>query len=105
MPPPVPPMVKLGRRIAGIADACAANARPPSILVMSLRVRRFQADLAHRVFEEQAIFGLLDGVDFRADQFDAVLIEHAGLGQFDGEIQTGLAADSGEQRVGALAGG
>ena len=63
-------------------------------------MRRLQADLAHRVFEEQAVFGLLDGVDLGADQLDAVFFEHAGFGQFDREIQAGLAADGGEQRVG-----
>ena len=81
----------------------AAKSRPPCIGGDELRLRRLEADLAHRVFEEQAVFGLLDGVDLGADQFHAVLIEHAVLGQFHGEIQAGLAADGGEQRVGALA--
>ena len=67
-----------------------------------LRVRRFEADLPHRVFEEQPVFRLLDGVDFGADQFDAVAIEHAGFGQFDGEVEGGLSADGGEQGVGAF---
>ena len=65
--------------------------------------RRLQADLAHRVLEQQAVFGLLDGVDLGADQFDAVLVQHAGFGQFDGEVEAGLAADGGEQRVGPFA--
>ena len=72
MPPPVPPSVKLGRRIAGIAER-AAKSRPSSHVVDQLRERRLQADLAHRVFEQQPVFGLLDGVDLRADQLDAVL--------------------------------
>ena len=62
-------------------------------------MRRFEADLAHRVLEQEAVFGLLDGVDFGADQFDAVFFQHAGFGQFDGEIQGGLSADGGEQGV------
>ncbi len=69
-----------------------------------LRVRRFEADLAHRVFEEEAIFGLLDGVDFGADQFNAVAIEDAGFGQFDREVERGLAADRGEQGIRAFFG-
>ena len=61
---------------------------------------RFEADLPHRVLEQQTVFGLLDGVDFGADQFDAVALEHAGFGQFDGKIQRGLSAYGREQRVG-----
>ena len=80
-----------------------ANSSPAVDGVDELRLRRLEADLAHRVLEEQAVFGLLDGVDFGADQFDAVLIEHAGFGEFDGEIEAGLAADGGEQGVGAFA--
>ena len=67
-----------------------------------LGVRGFEADPAHGVFEQQAVFGFFDGVDFGADQLDAVLIEHAGFGEFDGEVEAGLAADGREQRVGAL---
>ncbi len=69
-----------------------------------LRGGRFEADLAHRVFEEQPVFGLLDGVDFGADQFDAVAIEDAGFGQFDRKVQGGLSADRGEQGIGAFFG-
>ena len=66
-------------------------------------MRQIEADLAHRVFEQQAVFGFLDGIDFRADQLHAVLIEHARFGQRDRKIQAGLPADGGEQRVGTLA--
>ena len=58
--------------------------------------------LAHGVFEKQAVFGFLDGFDLRADQFDAVFFEHAGFGEIHREIQPGLAAHGGEQRVGAF---
>ena len=81
----------------------AANSRPLSIAVDQLRLRQFEADLPHRVFEEQPVFGFLDGIDLRADQFHAVFIEHAGFGQRHGKIQAGLAADGGKQRVGTLA--
>ena len=71
-------------------------------MLTSLRLRHFEADLAHRVLEQQPVFGLLDGIDFGADEFDAVFFEHARFGEFDREIQPGLAADRGEQRVGTL---
>ena len=81
----------------------SANSSPAVDVVDELRLRRLQADLAHRVLEQQAVFGLLDGVDLGADQFDAVLVEHARFGQFHREIQAGLPAHGGEQRVGPLA--
>ena len=102
MPPPVPPSVKLGRRMHGIADALG-EFQPAVDAVDELRSRRFEADLAHRVLEQQAVFGLLDGVDLGADQLHAVLVEHAGFGQLHREVQAGLPADGGEQRVGPLA--
>ena len=80
----------------------SANSQPAFDVVDQLRLRRVEADLAHRIFEQQAVFGLLDGVDLGADQLDAVLVEHAGFGQFDREIQAGLPADGREQRVGPL---
>ena len=64
--------------------------------------RGFEADLPHGVLEEQTVFGFLDGVDFCADELDAVSVEHAGFGEFDREIQAGLTAHGGEQRVGAF---
>ena len=81
----------------------SANSRPPLMLLTSCDSRRLEADLAHGVLEQQAVFGLLDGVDLGADQLHAVLVEHAGFGQFHREVQAGLAAHGGEQRVGPLA--
>ena len=101
MPPPTPPIVNDGRMMAG----------KPVVLTMRGRLvdrsreaagGRLDADLFHRVAEQQAIFAKLDGVDVRADQLDAVLVEHAGVVQRDGEIQRGLSADGGQNRVGAL---
>ena len=48
--------------------------------IHQLRLRQFEADLLHGVLEEQPVFRFLDGIDFGADQFDAVFIEHAGFG-------------------------
>ena len=68
------------------------------------RFRNFEADAEHRVFEEQAVFGLLDGLELGADQLDVVAVENAGVGKIDGEIEGGLAADGGQQREFAGAG-
>ncbi len=63
-----------------------------------------RSDLAADILEEQAIFGNADGVERSADQFDAVFFENAAFGEFDGEVQSGLAADGGKQGVRALGG-
>ena len=42
-------------------------------------LRHLDADLPHRVAEQQAIFGHLDRVDLRANQLDVVLLEDAAL--------------------------
>ena len=52
--------------------------------------------MRHRIFEEQTVFALLDGVELRADELRAVLLEDAAIGQFDGEVQSGLSADRGK---------
>ena len=51
----------------------------------------------HGVFEQQAVFGLLDGAELRADELHVVLFEHAAVGQLDREVQRGLSADRGQQ--------
>ena len=66
-------------------------------------LRRLEADLAHRLLEEQAVFGLLDGLDLRADHLDAVLVENARLGKLDGKIQRRLTAHGRQQRIRPLA--
>jgi len=63
-------------------------------------LRKFEPDLLHRIFEEQAVFGFLDGIDLGADQFYAVLVEHSGFGQRDGEVQAGLSANGRKQCIG-----
>ena len=60
--------------------------------------RNFEADFAAHVLEEQPIFGDLDRIELRADQFHAVFFENAGLGELDGEVQAGLSADGGQER-------
>ena len=64
--------------------------------------RRFDAQLGHAVVEQLAVFAALDGVKVAADHFHAVLVQHAGFGQLNGGVQTRLAAECGQQRVGLL---
>src|SRR5581483_9300220 len=61
-----------------------------------------EANLRHRVFEEEAVFGLLDGAELGADEDDVVLVEDAAVGEIDGEVEGSLAADGGQ--YGELAG-
>ena len=61
-----------------------------------------QAGGLHRGAEERTVLGGADGVEIGADQLDSVLREHAVLRQFDGEVQRGLAAERGEERIGRL---
>ena len=73
-------------------------------IVHQRRLGNIEADANHRVFEEQTVFGLLDGLELGADQLDVVAIENAGVGEIDGEIERRLSADCGEQRELAGAG-
>jgi hypothetical protein len=63
-----------------------------------------EADAPHRGLEEVAVFGALDRVDLRADELAAVLLEDAGLGEVEREVQPRLAADRRQHRVGSLGG-
>ena len=81
----------------------AAKARPSRDVADELRLGHVEADLVHRILEEQTVFGLLDGFELGADQFDAVLFEHAGVGKIDGEVERGLAADGGQNGEDAVA--
>ncbi len=67
-----------------------------SQVIHQQRTGHVEPDLEHGVFEEQAVFGLLDRVHFRANELDVVLFEHAAVGKIDGEIQCGLSADRGQ---------
>ncbi len=76
--------------LAGVVEAVAK-------IVDERGTRDFEADANHRVLEEQTVFGLLDGFELGADQLDVVAVENAGVGQIDGEVEGGLAADGGQQ--------
>ena len=66
------------------------------------RARDLQADLGHGLVKELAVLAALDGGQVATDHLDAVLVERAVLCQLDGCVQTGLAAQRGQQRVRAL---
>ena len=53
----------------------------------------------HRLTEALAIFGFFDTGHRGADHFDAVSVEHAHSGDFNGGIQSGLAAQGRQQGV------
>src|SRR5262249_21131854 len=64
--------------------------------------RHAEADLFHHLFEQQAIFSNIDGVEFRAYQLDVELLENTTFGEAYRQVQRGLAAYGGEQRIRAL---
>ena len=62
--------------------------------------RRAEADLGHRLLELLAVLGLVDGLARGADHLDAVLLEHAMLGEVERAVERGLAAHGRQQDVG-----
>ena len=63
------------------------------------RFRRVEADLGHRLAEELAVLGLVDGFRRGADHLDVELFEHAHLLQRQRAVQRRLAAHRRKQRV------
>ncbi len=61
-----------------------------------------EADAVHRLAEELAVLGLLDGLALGADQLDAELREHAHVVERERGVEAGLAAHRRQQRVGAF---
>ena len=86
---------------AGIAHALG-DGLGVSHAIGIARARDLQADLGHGLIKEPAVLAALDSGQVAADHLDAVLVEHAVLCQLDGGVQTGLAAQRGQQRVRAL---
>ncbi len=58
----------------------------------------------HRILEEDAVFGDLDGADGSADELDAVALQHAGFRQLDRQVERCLPTDRRQQRVGTFVG-
>ena len=67
-----------------------------------LRLRGLQPDLAHRVAEQLAVLGHVDGGARGGDHLDAVLLQHALAHQVERGVERGLPAHGGQQRIGAL---
>ena len=63
------------------ADVVERLQRLDRALWASTRARRLEADLRHRLAEELAVLGLVDGFGGGADHLDAELVEHAHLAQ------------------------
>ena len=70
--------------------------------VCNRRTRRIKPDLLHRLLELLTILGLVDRLFFRADHLDAILVEHAMLGEIKSAIQRGLPTHGRQQRVRTL---
>ena len=68
------------------------------------RARGVGADRPDDVLEDLPVLAAVDRVDVGADELDAVLLQHAVLVQADGDVERGLPAEGGQQRVGALLG-
>ncbi len=65
---------------------------------------RFGAAAFHDALELLAVLAELDRRDVGADQLHVVLLQHAVLVQGDGGVECGLAAQGGQDRVGAFLG-
>ena len=66
--------------------------------------RRFEAGLGQPGVEQLPVLGVLDGLDRRPEDADAVLREDARLGQGDAAVEGGLAAEREEDAVRLLPG-
>ena len=63
------------------------------------RARRLQPDLLHRLAEQLAVLGLVDGLGRGADHLDAELLQHAHLAERQRAVQRRLPAHGRQQRV------
>ena len=92
---------KARAQYAGIAHALG-DSLDVGHAVGIARARDLQANLGHGLVKELAVLAALDGGQVAADHLDAVLVERTVFRQLDGGVQTGLAAQRGQQRVRAL---
>ena len=92
---------KARAQYAGIAHALG-DSLGISHAVGIARARDLQANLGHGLVKELAVLAALDSGQVAADHLDTVLVERAVFRQLDGGVQTGLAAQRGQQRVRAL---
>src|SRR5437899_2645834 len=66
-------------------------------------IRRAQPDGANGLTKQFAVLGATNDRERRTDELHSELVENAGLCQFAGEVERGLAAHCREQRIGPLA--
>ena len=69
-----------------------------------LAAGHLDAQLVHGLLELDAVLAALDGIDLHADDLHIVLVQHTGVVQLSAQVQTGLAAQVGQQGIGALLG-
>ncbi len=72
------------------------------VVVGQARAGDRQADLFHCLLEEGAVLGLLDGRKLGADELHPELLQSPVLGHRHGGVESRLAAECGEHRVGTL---
>ncbi len=80
--------------VHGVADDGAGGLAVADLLLDGL----------HDALEEVAVLALVDRLDVGADELDAVLLQDAVLVHRDRGVERGLAAEGGQERVGALLG-
>ncbi len=66
------------------------------------RLGVLDAEAVHRLAEQLAVFGHLDGLALGADHLDVEFLENAHIGQRERGIEAGLPAHRRQKRVGAL---
>ena len=67
------------------------------------RLRHLQAGESDGLAEELAVLGPADHIGAGADQLDSESVEHSFGNELHRQVQCGLAAERGQQRIGALA--
>ena len=92
-----------GAHHAGDAD-CLHQALGFLQAVGDLAARHADAQGVHGVLEDLPVLAALDGVHLDANHAHAILFQDAGLGEFGGQVEGGLAAQVGQQGIGALLG-
>jgi len=97
-----PPRMNAGRMITGYPTS-AAMASASGTAYATPDGGNPQPDLGHRRLEALAVFGSADRLDAGTDHLDAVRVEHPGFVERDRQVETGLAAERRQERVGPFA--
>ena len=102
MPPPAPPIVNDGRQTTG-KPSSSASASASSDRVRIAALGHVEPDALHRLPEELAVLALLDDIELRADELDAVTLKIPCSAQCDRAVEPRLSAERRQQRIGLLA--